>query len=74
MWYHEDHEGIINLWGDVTQFAREHGLKYYYFIDSDLNAPINEEERTAISYAHHANPDMTAVYHKGDVTIYKFRE
>jgi hypothetical protein len=75
MWYHEDQAGIVNLWGNLTPFAREHGLKYYYFLDSDLlNAPVDADRRAAIAKAHHADSGMTAVYHKGDVTIYKFRD
>jgi len=75
MWYHEDHAGIVNEWGQLTSFAGEHGLKYYYFVESDmLNAPVEDDERAAIAKAHHADPGMAVVYHKGDVTIYKFRE
>ena len=73
-WYREDHARIIDEWGNLKDFARDHGLKYYYFIDSDLNDPIDDEERAAISLAHHTNTYMTPVYRKGDVTIYKFSD
>jgi len=75
MWYHDDHAGMVEQWGNLTAFARERGLQYYYFMDSDLqHAPVEDDERAAITKAHHADPKMTAVYHKGDVTIYKFHD
>ena len=74
LWYHEDHAGMIDLWGNLGPFAREHGLKYYYFLDSDLDHLMNDDERTAVASAQHASPDLAPVYHQADVTIYKFRE
>ena len=71
-WYHEDHAGIIDQWGNLKTFARDYGLKYYYFVDSDLNAPIDDQERAGIALAHRSNSYMTPVYRQGDVTIYKF--
>ena len=71
LWYLDDHAGTIDLWGNLAPFARQHGLRYYLFVDSDLGA-VSDEDRTAIEKLHKTSPAMTAVFTKGSVKIYEF--
>jgi MFS family permease len=72
LWYHEDHAGTVELWGNLAPFAREHGLKYYFFQPEDLTA-ATEAERDAIEFAHRERGYMKPVFQQGGVTIYEFK-
>jgi hypothetical protein len=71
LWYREDHPGTVDLWGNIAPFAHQHGLRFYYFVESDLSA-VTEEDREAILKLHRESPGMKPVYQKGPVKIYEF--
>jgi hypothetical protein len=73
LWYHEDHAGTVELWGNLAPFAREHGLRYYFFQPEDLTA-ATEAERDAIEFAHREKGYMKPVFKQGVVTIYQFND
>jgi hypothetical protein len=73
LWYREDEAGIVDQWGNLAAFARDHGIGYFYSVEDDLSSFVTDQERVAIQKVLATSQDLIPVYRQDDVTIYKFR-
>jgi len=69
--YAEDHSGIVDLWSHLGAVAKERGLKYVYWINTDYSLPVRLEDLEVLAAAHQADPALQQVYRNDCVTIYR---
>jgi hypothetical protein len=68
-WYQDEHSRMVDWVGNPIPFARAHGLKYFEFAGVDARG-LSDENRVAAERAIVENPDFTALYSNGPVTVY----
>lgn len=68
-WYQDEYSRMVEWIGNPVPFARAHGLKYFEFAGADVKG-LRDEDRAAADRAIRENPDFTALYRNGPVTIY----
>jgi 4-amino-4-deoxy-L-arabinose transferase-like glycosyltransferase len=68
-WYQDEHSRMVDWVGNPVPFARAHGLKYFELAGVDERG-LSDEDRVAAERAIVENPDFTALYRNGSVTVY----
>ncbi|HEY6346203.1 MAG TPA: hypothetical protein VIY49_32345 [Bryobacteraceae bacterium] len=68
-WYQDEYSRMVDWIGNPVPFARAHGLKYFEFAGADVQG-LRGEDRAAAERAILENPDFTALYRNGPVTVY----
>jgi 4-amino-4-deoxy-L-arabinose transferase-like glycosyltransferase len=70
-WYQDEHARMVDWMGNPVPFARAHGLKYFEFAGVHTSWDgLSEEDGAAAERAILENPDFTALYRNGPVTVY----
>jgi hypothetical protein len=68
-WYQDEYSRMVEWIGNPLPFARAHGLKYFEFAGADVQG-LRDGDRAAAERAIRENPDFTALYRNGPVTVY----
>jgi 4-amino-4-deoxy-L-arabinose transferase-like glycosyltransferase len=69
LWYQDENSRMVEWIGNPVPFARAHGLKYFEFAGVDVQG-LRYGDRAAAERAIRENPDFTALYRNGPVTVY----
>ena len=71
-WYWGEQPRIVDWVSHPGPFARAHGLQYFEFEGADTSRQ-GSEDRVRIERVIAENPDYTALYRRGAITIYGLR-
>jgi hypothetical protein len=71
-WYHEDHAALVNHWATIGSFAQQHGLRYYFSLDSELSRGLDEDDSKAVEKVVHTSPDLQPLFREGPISVYRF--